>query len=115
MKKTSKGTDHQIKPKKFEFSKMVFVLIFLACVQITGYGEWMMYLSYKVAITSEVKSMDLTPLAYIIPGWIGILATAVGFYLTKSKAENEIKLQAIYGSSQSETADAINIEPATDI
>lgn len=110
MRKSSKGAHIQIKPKKFEFSKLVFIFVFLACVQITGYGEWMMYLSYKVAITSEVKSMDLTPLAYIIPGWIGILATAVGFYLTKSKAENEIKLQAIYASGTSET-----IEPTTDI
>lgn len=104
------GAHSPIKPKKFEFSKLIFILIFFACVQITGYGEWMMYLSYKVAIASEVKSMDLTPLAYIIPGWIGILATAVGFYLTKSKAENEIKLQAIYTSGTSET-----IEPTVNI
>lgn len=109
-KKTVKGAHVQIKPKKFEFSKLVFILIFLACIQITGYGEWMMYLSYKVAMASEMKSMDLTPLAYIIPGWIGILATAVGFYLTKSKAENEIKLQAIYASGTPES-----VEPATNL
>lgn len=107
---TSKGTHVRIQPKKFEFSKLVIVLLFLACIQITGYGEWMMYLSYKVAMTSEMKTMDLTPLAYIIPGWIGILATGVSFYLTKSKAENTIKLEAIYSNGTSET-----VEPTTNI
>lgn len=95
---------NQIQPKKFEFAKIAFILVFLASVQVTGYGEWMMYLSYKIAMTSEMKTIDMSPLAYIIPGWVGILATAVGFYMTKSKAENQIKLGAIYSSETIESA-----------
>lgn len=110
MRSKAKGTHTRIRPKKFEFSKLIVILIFLACVQITVYGEWMMYLSYKVALASEMKSIDMTPLVYIIPGWIGLAASVISFYLTKSKAENQIKLGAIYSGNISET-----IEPANDI
>lgn len=36
---------------------------------------------------------DLSPLAYLIPSVFVELATATGFYYTKARAENEIKLK----------------------
>jgi len=34
----------------------------------------------------------LSPLAYLIPSTAGAAATALGFYYSKAKAENKIKL-----------------------
>ncbi len=44
------------------------------------------------------KTGDLSPLAYLIPAVFGELATATGFYYSKAKAENRIKLRKQYGA-----------------
>lgn len=44
------------------------------------------------------KTGDTTPLAYLIPAVFGELATATGFYYSKAKAENRIKLRKQYGA-----------------
>ena len=43
------------------------------------------------------KTGDTTPLAYLIPAVFAELATATGFYYSKAKAENRIKLRKQYG------------------
>lgn len=43
------------------------------------------------------KTGDTSPLAYLIPSVFGELATATGFYYSKAKAENRIKLRKLYG------------------
>ena len=43
------------------------------------------------------KTSDTAPLAYLIPSVFGELATATGFYFSKAKAENRIKLRKLYG------------------
>lgn len=43
------------------------------------------------------ETKDLSPLAYLIPAVFGELATATGFYYSKAKAENRIKLRKLYG------------------
>lgn len=43
------------------------------------------------------KTGDTSPLAYLIPAIFAELATATGFYYSKAKAENRIKLRKHYG------------------
>ena len=43
------------------------------------------------------KTGDTSPLAYLIPAIFAELATATGFYYSKAKAENRIKLRKQYG------------------
>lgn len=43
------------------------------------------------------KIIITMPLAYLIPSVFGELATATGFYFSKAKAENRIKLRKLYG------------------
>lgn len=43
------------------------------------------------------KTGDTSPLAYLIPAVFAELATATGFYYSKAKAENRIKLRKQYG------------------
>ena len=43
------------------------------------------------------ETKDLSPLAYLIPAIFAELATATGFYYSKAKAENRIKLRKLYG------------------
>lgn len=104
------GTHLEVKPKKFEFMKWIFVLVFVAACQVTAYCEWMVFLSYKVAMNSSgMVAMDMTPFAYIVPGWCTILASVVGFYSVKAKAENEIKLSAIYAPPEEKIEDASSV------
>lgn len=44
------------------------------------------------------KTSDTSPLAYLIPVVFTELATATGFYYSKAKAENRIKLRKKYGA-----------------
>lgn len=43
------------------------------------------------------KTGDTSPLAYLIPAIFAEFATATGFYYSKAKAENRIKLRKHYG------------------
>lgn len=77
---------HAKQKKKPEFSKLIFA--FAATVNIVV----IIYSLVMMAIT-----LDLSPLAYIIPATAADMATATGFYYNKAKAENEIKLKKEYG------------------
>ena len=44
------------------------------------------------------RTNDLSPLGYLIPAVFAKLAAATGFYYSKAKAENRIKLRKIYGA-----------------
>ena len=43
------------------------------------------------------RTKNLEPLAYLIPAVFAELATATGFYYSKAKTENRIKLRKQYG------------------
>ena len=43
------------------------------------------------------RTENLEPLAYLIPAVFAELATATGFYYSKAKTENRIKLRKQYG------------------
>lgn len=72
--------------KKREFSKII-----LACVG----AVTLVVTVFTLAIVW--KTGDTTPLAYLIPAVFAELATATGFYYSKAKAENRIKLRKHYG------------------
>ena len=65
--------------KKREFSKIIITIVGAATLVVV----W--------------KTSDTAPLAYLIPSVFGELATATGFYFSKAKAENRIKLRKLYG------------------
>ena len=69
-------------PKKprFETSKVILFIVVTA---------------FTLHMIEETK--DLSPLAYLIPAVFAELATATGFYYSKAKAENRIKLRKLYG------------------
>lgn len=69
------------KKKKREFSKIICVGVIAVDIFVTAFTLCMVY-----------KTCDLSPLAYLIPSTAGAAATALGFYYSKAKAENKIKL-----------------------
>lgn len=67
--------------KKIEFSKVILVVVALATIAIVVASFVLMW-----------RTMDLSPLSYIITGIFAELASATGFYYWKAKNENMIKL-----------------------
>lgn len=49
------------------------------------------------------RTLDLTPLAYLIPSVAAEVATGTGFYYSKAKVENRIKLMKHYKVEPNET------------
>lgn len=82
--------------KKIEFSKLVFLGVSIVTLAITLFSCRIIWLT-----------MDTTALAYLIPAVFAEMASATGFYYTKAKAENKIKLMALNGV-QPETSDFNN-------
>lgn len=72
--------------KKVEFSKLIFVVVSVLTVAITVFSCWMIW-----------QTKDTSALAYLIPAIFAEMAAATGFYYSKAKAENKIKLKAQYG------------------
>ena len=72
--------------KKVEFSKLVFMGVSIVTIAITVFSCRMIWLT-----------MDTSALAYLIPAVFAEMASATGFYYTKAKAENKIKLMAQSG------------------
>lgn len=70
--------------KKVEFSKLIFVGVSVLTLAITVFSCRMIWLT-----------MDTSALAYLIPAVFAEMASATGFYYTKAKAENKIKLMAL--------------------
>ena len=73
--------------KKIEFSKLIMLTVGAVTILVTAFSLIMM------AITK-----DLSPLAYLIPAVFTELSVGTGFYYSKAKAENRIKLRKQYGS-----------------
>ena len=80
-------------PKKVEFSKVILIASFVVnlCVII-------------FACVMIVKTYDLTPLMYLIPATAADVATGLGFYYNKAKAENKIKLMKKHKVEPSESS-----------
>ena len=72
--------------KKVEFSKLIFLGVSIVTIAITVFSCRMIWLT-----------MDTSALAYLIPAVFAEMASATGFYYTKAKAENKIKLMAQSG------------------
>lgn len=72
--------------KKVEFSKLVFMGVSIVTIAITVFSCRMIWLT-----------MDTSALAYLIPAVFAEMASATGFYYSKAKAENKIKLMAASG------------------
>ena len=64
-----------------EFSKKIMLVAAFINLGVIIFACIMMY-----------KTMDLSPLAYLIPSIAAETATGTGFYYSKAKAENRIKL-----------------------
>ena len=85
------------KPK--EFSKKIFIGVAAVNIILIAFSLYRMY-----------KTGDLSPLAYIIPAAAAEMATATGFYYSKAKAENKIKLMKSNGiKPESENFNSIEI------
>lgn len=74
------------KKKRAEFSKIIFVGVSVATLALSVFSCYMVW-----------TTKDTTPLVYLIPAMFAELASATGFYFTKAKAENKIKLMRLYG------------------
>lgn len=72
--------------KKVEFSKLIFVGVSVLTLAITVFSCRIIWIT-----------MDTSALAYLIPAVFAEMASATGFYYTKAKAENKIKLMALNG------------------
>ena len=72
--------------KKVEFSKLVFLGVSIVTIAITVFSCRMIWLT-----------MDTSALAYLIPAVFAEMASATGFYYSKAKAENKIKIMAASG------------------
>jgi hypothetical protein len=73
--------------KKLEFSKLIMLTVGAVTIVVTAFSLFMMW-----------KTQDLSPLAYLIPAVFAELSVGTGFYYSKAKAENRIKLRKKYGS-----------------
>ena len=72
--------------KKVEFSKLIFLGVSVVTVAITVFSCRMIWIT-----------MDTSALAYLIPAVFAEMAAATGFYYSKAKAENKIKLMKQHG------------------
>lgn len=67
--------------KKFEFSKIMFAGVAVVTLAIVIITVVLMFLT-----------RDLSPLAYLIPSVFGEMGVITGFYSSKAKAENKVKI-----------------------
>lgn len=74
------------KKKTAEFSKIILSVVGAVTIFVTAFTLAIIW-----------RTGDTSPLAYLIPAVFAELATATGFYYSKAKAENRIKLREQYG------------------
>ena len=72
------------KPPK-EFSKKILIAAGIINTVVIGFTMVMIW-----------RTLDLSPLAYLIPSVAAEVATGTGFYYSKAKVENRIKLMRQY-------------------
>lgn len=73
--------------KKLEFSKIIIFIVSTMTIAVMVFTFYMVY-----------KTENLDPLNTLITVVFGAFATATGFYYSKAKKENEIKLRKKYGA-----------------
>ena len=76
-----------MRTKKREFSKVLIASVGAVTLVVTAFTLAVVW-----------RTGDTSPLAYLIPAGFAELATATGFYYSKAKAENRIKLRKKYGA-----------------
>lgn len=76
----------RVQKKKREFSKLIMIAVGAVTFVVTAFTLVMVW-----------RTENLEPLAYLIPAVFAELATATGFYYSKAKTENRIKLRKQYG------------------
>lgn len=76
---------------KLEFSKVIFIVVAIVAVLVTGFACFMIY-----------KTEDLGPLEAIVVSVGAMASTGIGFYYSKAKAENKIKLMKQNGIKPTE-------------
>lgn len=74
------------KKAKTEFSKLILMCVGAVTTVVTAFTLVMIW-----------RTNDLSPLAYLIPAVFTELGVGTGFYYSKAKAENRIKLRKLYG------------------
>ena len=67
--------------KPLEFSKKILIIAAITNMVVIVFALIMMW-----------RTNDLSPLAYLIPSVAAEVATGTGFYYSKAKVENRIKL-----------------------
>lgn len=75
----------------WEFSKKIVVVVFSINIVVIVFSIIMMW-----------RTCDLSPMAYLIPAVAAETATGTGFYYSKAKVENRIKLMKHYNIEPSE-------------
>ena len=83
---TDAGQTVEAARKKMEFSKLIFTGVSMITLAVTVFSCVIIW-----------RTMDTTPLSYLIPAVFAEMASATGFYYTKAKAENKIKIMAAHG------------------
>lgn len=76
-----------MRSKNTEYSKQLMDFVKCIVVIVTAFTLYMVW---------ETKNLD--PLIYLIPAAFGAFGAAAGFYYSKAKKENEIKLRKKYGA-----------------
>ena len=74
------------KRQKKEFSKVILGCVGAVTLVVTAFTLVIVW-----------RTSDTAPLTYLIPAIFAELTTATGFYYSKAKAENRIKLRKHYG------------------
>lgn len=77
--------------KKMEFSKLILIIAGITNFAVIAFS-----------CVAMIVLGDLSPLCYLIPSVAGEVATATGFYYSKAKVENRIKLMAAHGVTPTE-------------
>ena len=72
--------------KKREFSKVIVAAVGAVTICVTVFTLVVVW-----------RTGDTTPMSYLIPAVFAEMAAATGFYYSKAKAENRIKLRMKYG------------------
>lgn len=73
--------------KKVEFSKVIVWIVSAMTIAVMAFTCYMVY-----------DTKNLEPLSTLITVVFGAFATTTGFYYSKAKIENRIKLRKQYGS-----------------
>lgn len=73
--------------RKLEFSKRILIAVSVFTVAVT------VFTMYAVTTTGDTSALQV-----LIPSVFAEFATATGFYYSKAKAENKIKLRQKYGN-----------------